>query len=173
MANARSTRTEEGTPYRRQMPVFQAVEANEFGSELAQQLSRVEVVDVEKSDAPFRQVFDPGHPEMQMMMDTFNIQTWDILHEMVDLMNTSRTYEANSNVTETTYKMANQALSWEDNKTFTINNSSAIKGDHEQNTPPTIQRMTATDSGLTGSIAPTNKTEDKASRRYWKVLFKM
>jgi len=109
MANARSTRTEEGTPYRRQMPVFQAVEANEFGSELAQQLSRVEVVDVERSEAPFRQVFDPGHPDAD---DDGYVQypNVDILHEMVDLMNTSRTYEANSNVTETTYKMANQAL---------------------------------------------------------------
>ena len=109
MANARSTRTEEGTPYRRQMPVFQAVEANEFGSELAQQLSRVEVVDVEKSEAPFRQVFDPGHPDAD---DDGYVKypNVDILHEMVDLMNTSRTYEANSNVTETTYKMANQAL---------------------------------------------------------------
>ena len=109
MANARSTRTEEGTPYRRQMPVFQAVQAHEFGSELAQQLSRVEVVDVEKSEAPFRQVFDPGHPDAD---DDGYVKypNVDILHEMVDLMNTSRTYEANSNVTETTYKMANQAL---------------------------------------------------------------
>ena len=109
MANARSTRTEEGTPYRRQMPIFQAVKANEFGSELAQQLSRVEVVDVERSEAPFRQVFDPGHPDAD---DDGYVQypNVDILHEMVDLMNTSRTYEANTNVTETTYKMANQAL---------------------------------------------------------------
>ena len=110
MANARSTRsTEEGVPYRRQMPVFQAVQANSFGSELAQQLSRVEVVDVEKSEAPFRQVFDPGHPDADD--DGYVLYpNVDILHEMVDLMNTSRTYEANTNVTETTYKMANQAL---------------------------------------------------------------
>lgn len=109
MANARSTRTEEGTPYRRQMPVFQAVEANSFGSELAQQMSRVEVVDVERSEAPFRQVFDPGHPDADE--DGYvQYPNVDILHEMVDLMNTSRSYEANSNVTETTYKMANQAL---------------------------------------------------------------
>lgn len=109
MANARSTRTDEGTPYRRQMPVFQAVEANSFGSELAQQLSRVEVVEVECSQAPFREVFDPGHPDADE--DGYvKYPNVDILHEMVDLMNTSRSYEANSNVTETTYKMANQAL---------------------------------------------------------------
>lgn len=28
--------------------------------------------------------------------------------------------------------------------------------------PPTIQRMTAVESGLTGSVAPTNKTGDKS-----------
>ena len=109
MANARSTRTAEGTPYRRQMPIFQAVSANSFGSELAQQLSRVEVVAVERSEAPFRQVFDPGHPDADE--DGYvQYPNVDILHEMVDLMNTSRTYEANTNVAETTYKMANQAL---------------------------------------------------------------
>ena len=109
MANARSTRTEEGTRIVDESAVFQAVKANEFGSELAQQLSRVEVVDVERSEAPFRQVFDPGHPDAD---DDGYVQypNVDILHEMVDLMNTSRTYEANTNVTETTYKMANQAL---------------------------------------------------------------
>ena len=110
MANARSTRsTEGGEPYRRQMPVFQAVKANSFGSELAQQLSRVEVVEVEKSQEPFRQVFDPGHPDADADGYVFYPNV-DILHEMVDLMNTSRTYEANTNVTETTYKMASQAL---------------------------------------------------------------
>lgn len=109
MANARSTRTEAGGPYRRQMPVFQAVKMDEFGSELAQQLSRVSVVDIEKSEKPFRQVFDPGHPDAneEGYVAYPNV---DILHEMVDLMDTSRTYEANTNAAETAYKMASQAL---------------------------------------------------------------
>jgi flagellar basal-body rod protein FlgC len=109
MANARTTRTESGEAYRRQMPVFQAVPADSFGSELAQQLSRVEVVDVQRSQAPFRQVFDPGHPDADE--DGYvSYPNVDILYEMVDLMNTSRTYEANTNVVETTYKMVNQAI---------------------------------------------------------------
>jgi flagellar basal-body rod protein FlgC len=67
------------------------------------------VVEVERSQAPFREVFDPGHPDADE--DGYvKYPNVDILHEMVDLMNTSRSYEANSNVTETTYKMANQAL---------------------------------------------------------------
>ena len=51
-----------------------AVEANELVRNLRSNFT-VEVVDVEKSDAPFRQVFDPVI-QMQMMMAMFNIQTW-------------------------------------------------------------------------------------------------
>ena len=60
----------------------------------------------------------------------------EILHEMVDLMNTSRTYEANSNVTETTYKMANQALIGKIIK-LSINNSGAIKKERSEQFHPT------------------------------------
>jgi flagellar basal-body rod protein FlgC len=109
MANARSTNSVDGEPYRRQMPVFEAVKADPFGSELAQQLSRVSVVDVVESQADFRQVFDPGHPDADAdgYVEYPNV---DILREMVDLMTTSRSYDANTNVVETTYKMASQAL---------------------------------------------------------------
>ena len=109
MANARSTRTEDGGPYRRQMPVFQAVPADSFGSELAQKLSRVSVVDVVESQEDFRQVFDPGHPDADE--DGYvQYPNVDIMKEMVDLMTTHRTYEANTNVVDTTYKMASMAL---------------------------------------------------------------
>ena len=109
MANARSTKTEDGGPYRRQMPVFQAVPADTFGSELAQQLSRVSVVDVVESQEDFRQVFDPGHPDADE--DGYvQYPNVDIMKEMVDLMTTHRTYEANTNVVDTTYKMASMAL---------------------------------------------------------------
>ena len=109
MANARSTRTEDGGPYRRQMPVFQAVPADSFGSELAQQLSRVSVVDVVESQEDFRQVFDPGHPDADE--DGYvQYPNVDIMKEMVDMMTTHRTYEANTNVVDTTYKMASMAL---------------------------------------------------------------
>ena len=109
MANARSTRTEDGEPYRRQMPVFEAVKIDDFGSELAQQLSRVSVIDIKDSQQDFRKVFDPGHPDANDEGYVLYPNV-DILHEMVDLMDTSRTYEANTNATETAYKMATQAI---------------------------------------------------------------
>ena len=109
MANARSTRTEDGEPYRRQMPVFQAVDMNDFGSELEQKLSRVSVVEIKESQQDFRAVFDPGHPDANEEGYVMYPNV-DILHEMVDLMDTSRTYEANTNAVETSYKMAQQAM---------------------------------------------------------------
>jgi flagellar basal-body rod protein FlgC len=91
------------------MPVFQAIKADFFGSELEQQMLRVFVVDVVESQEDFRQVFDPGHPDAD---DDGYVKypNVDILREMVDLITTSRSYDANTNVAETTYKMAAQAL---------------------------------------------------------------
>ena len=100
VANARSTRTEEGTPYRRQMLMFQAVEANEFGFNCATVIA-CGSCGCRTVRCAFSSGFDPGHPDAD---DDGYVQypNVDILHEMVDLMNTSRTYEANTNVTETT-----------------------------------------------------------------------
>jgi len=109
LANARSTRADGADPYQRQMPVFQAVEVDSFGSELTQKLSRVAVVDVQSSKEPYKQVFDPGHPDAGE--DGFvKYPNVDVLREMVDLMTTSRSYDANTNAIETACKMANQAL---------------------------------------------------------------
>ena len=90
MANARTTRTEDGGPYKRQM-------------------ARVQVVGVEESAEPPVLVHDPGHPDAdeEGYVAYPNV---NILEEMVDLMTTSRTFEANANVIEVTEMMATQAL---------------------------------------------------------------
>ena len=110
IANARSTSSlQDGEPYRRHMPVFKSVVHDPFGSQLDRNLSRVEVVDIEKSQAPFRQVFDPSHPDADEE-GYVRYPNVDILYEMVDMMTTSRSYEANTSAVETTYQMANLAL---------------------------------------------------------------
>ena len=109
IANARSTSTEAGEPYRRKMPVFKAITHNPFGSEIDKNLSRVEVVDIAKSQEDFRQVFDPAHPDADEE-GYVRYPNVDILYEMVDMMTTSRGYEANTSAVETTYQMANLAL---------------------------------------------------------------
>ena len=109
IANARSTSTETEEPYRRKMPVFKAITHNPFGSEIDKNLSRVEVVDIAKSQEDFRQVFDPAHPDADEE-GYVRYPNVDILYEMVDMMTTSRGYEANTSAAETTYQMANLAL---------------------------------------------------------------
>ena len=109
IANARSTSSHEGEPYRRKMPIFKSIASDPFGNAIDRSLNRVEVVDIEKSEAPFRQVFDPAHPDADD--DGYvNYPNVDLLYEMVDMMTTSRTYEANTNAVETTYQIANFAL---------------------------------------------------------------
>lgn len=108
MANARTTRTPEGGPYVRQLPVLQAV-SNDFGSELDRELSRVEVADVVDSTEPFVLVYEPGHPDADAS-GYVRFPNVDVLKEMVDLMTTARTYEANTNVVDVTKRLAMAAI---------------------------------------------------------------
>lgn len=108
MANARTTRTDEGGPYQRRMPVFKTEAIDRFGNELEQKLGAVEVTEVRTLNEVER-VFDPTHPDADA--DGFvAYPAINILEEMVDLMTTARTYEANLKVLSTTQQMANQAI---------------------------------------------------------------
>lgn len=109
MANARSTRTENGEgPYQRKLTVFQSESLN-FDDELGAAMERVHVTDVVESDDPPTLVYDPGHPDADE--DGYvAYPNVNILEEMVDMMTTSRMYEANSNVVRTTRKLADSAL---------------------------------------------------------------
>jgi len=109
MANARTTRTEEGGPYRKQMPLFEAVRDDPFGSDLDRAMARVEVIGVIESNDPPVMVHDPGHPDADA--DGYvAYPNVNVLEEMVDMMTTARTYEANANVLDVTDSMANTAL---------------------------------------------------------------
>jgi flagellar basal-body rod protein FlgC len=109
MANARTTRTEEGGPYKKQMPLLEAVRDEPFGSEMDRAMSRVEVMGVVESEDPPVMVHDPGHPDADAE-GYVAYPNVNVLEEMVDLMTTARTYEANANVLEMTDMMANTAL---------------------------------------------------------------
>ncbi|MEZ4239383.1 MAG: flagellar basal body rod protein FlgC [Myxococcota bacterium] len=110
LANARTTRTEDGAgPYQRRMPVFEAQQLDPFGSALDRELASVQVTDVALDERPGRAVYDPGHPDADA--DGFVLYpAVDVMNEMVDLMTTSRSYEANANVVDTTRELAMRAL---------------------------------------------------------------
>jgi len=109
MANSRTTRTAEGGPYQRRVPVFRAVEVDPFGDEFDRAAARVEVEGIQTDGRAPQRVFDPSHPDAgpdgYVLMPDINV-----MQEMVDLMTTSRTYEANASAVEATRDMALRAL---------------------------------------------------------------
>jgi len=109
MANARTTRTPEGGPYQRRVPVFRAVEIDPFGDELERAVARVEVDGIQTDGRAPQRIYDPSHPDAgadgYVLMPDINV-----MQEMVDMMTTSRTYEANASAVEATRDMALRAL---------------------------------------------------------------
>jgi len=108
LANARTTRTPEGGPYVRKLPLIESV-GRDFGSELERNLAWAQISEVSEATDPFEIVYDPTHPhaDAQGYVKYPNV---NILNEMVDMMTTARTYEANVNVVETTKSMAHTAI---------------------------------------------------------------
>ncbi len=89
MANAHSTQTNEGGPYRRQDVVF-ATDPLDAGKD---GLEGVKVSTVIKDESPFKMVYDPVHPDANS--DGFvAMPNVNIIEEMVNMMMASRAYEA-------------------------------------------------------------------------------
>lgn len=98
IANAHTTRTTEGGPFRRQQVSFATVVDDAIQRDDAPQLqlAGVQVVGVSADPSEFPRVYQPGHPDAGP--DGFvafpNVQ---VATEMVDLIAASRAYEANLN----------------------------------------------------------------------------
>ncbi|HDM70836.1 MAG: flagellar basal body rod protein FlgC [Thermotoga sp.] len=105
IANAETTRTPEGGPYRRKIPIFaEYVRRYMEGKEI----KGVKVAKIVEDDS-YRLVYDPDHPDADengyVKMPNVNV-----LREMVDLINAQRAYEANVSVFNAVKMMANSAL---------------------------------------------------------------
>ena len=87
IANASSTKTPEGGPYRRKDVLFKTVMFGESAG-------GVEVPQVVEDQAPFRSVYDPGHPDADKK-GYVSYPNINVLTEMVNLMTAQRSYEAN------------------------------------------------------------------------------
>ena len=111
LANAQSTGSPDGGPYRRQDVVLRSVGGDSFGSFLSGEhaASAVEVARVVSDDAAPRQVYDPGHPHAD---DSGHVAmpNIDVMSEMVDLMSATRAYEANIAAIDATRRVLNAAL---------------------------------------------------------------
>lgn len=110
IANAQTTRSTDGGPYRRQVVTFEA--------QLAQRLARggqgaaptgVKVAAISTDPTPGQKIYDPRHPDADaqgmLTMPNVNVST-----EMVDLITASRTYEANLSVVKAARQMAQKTI---------------------------------------------------------------
>jgi len=110
LANAQTTRTAEGGPYRRKDPVF---EAQPFSQVLSQTmeapLHKVVVTDVISDQKAPKLVYQPDHPDANAegFVAYPNINT---MEEMVNMITASRTFEANVTAIQTTRNMMQKAL---------------------------------------------------------------
>ncbi len=108
LANARTTRTDDGGPYQRKLPVFESRSIDPFGDLLERELSSVEVTQLDTVEGE-RLVFEPNHPDANE--DGYvAYPDIDMLSEMVDMMTASRSYAANARAVDTTREMALKAL---------------------------------------------------------------
>ena len=108
LANANTTRTADGGPYRRKNVVLEQQGGGGFASALAR-ASGVQVSAIVEDPTPPRRVYDPGHPDADadgyVEMPNVNPVT-----EMVDLITASRAYEANVTAMQTAKQMFTKTL---------------------------------------------------------------
>lgn len=110
LANAQSTETPEGGPYRRKDVVFSSAPVSgSFNEILKDKLNEVKVVEIINDQRPFKSVYDPYHPNADQNGYVYYPNV-NIIEEMVNLMSATRSYEANVSVIKATKSMAMKAL---------------------------------------------------------------
>lgn len=114
LANINSTRTPLGGPYRRKDVFFSSAPTNRTFKDLITQemegdLPGVNVTSIVEDMRPFKKVYDPTHPDADqngyLLLPNVNI-----MEEMINMISSSRSYEANITALNTTKNMALKAL---------------------------------------------------------------
>jgi flagellar basal-body rod protein FlgC len=112
LANARTTRTAAGGPYKRLDPVFEAVGLDQSRGVIATQggVSEVRVAGIKEDTRPGMMVYEPGHPDAnaQGYVEYPNVNA---VEEMVNMITASRAYEAGVTSIESVKQMGQSALS--------------------------------------------------------------
>jgi len=107
IANANTTRTPEGGPYRRRTVTFSTV-LSELSADGERQLPEVRAVMGRSNEPPLR-IFNPDHPDADstghVLAPNINVAT-----EMIDMIAAARAYEANLAAIKNFKSMVNKAL---------------------------------------------------------------
>ena len=109
LANAETTRTQEGGPYRRKDVVFQSSTFGDAMQSAATRNEGVEVAGVIDDMTPFDRRYEPGHPDADEdgYVSYPNVKP---MEEMVNTMMAARSYEANIAAISIVKTMINRTL---------------------------------------------------------------
>jgi len=131
IANAHTTKTADGTPYRRQVAVVTSQDASAFESAYAQASMDTEfsnifdetgvgyqgrgaaVQGVAEDQSDFNWIYDPSHPDAMKEGPRAGYvakPNVNIIEEMTSMMMATRAYEANATTVEAAKSMAMKAL---------------------------------------------------------------
>ena len=114
IANAETTQTPEGGPYKRRDPLLSAqTDREEFGEILENALDEhvqgVQVMDIVEDQRPPRMVYNPSHPQANadgyVAMPNVNP-----VNEMANMISAQRSYEANVSAMGAAKAMAQKAI---------------------------------------------------------------
>ncbi len=107
LANVNTTRTAEGGPYRRKVPVFAEMLDKTIGG--YEDTGGVRVVEIAEDDTPPRLAYQPDHPDAggEGYVAFPNV---NVVREMADMLTASRAYEANLAVADAARNMWAGAL---------------------------------------------------------------
>lgn len=117
LANVNTTRTENGTPYRRKVVSFQEKGVDRFDRYLTESRKRgshigngVKVVEVtEDTTSDFIMEYDPSHPDADEN-GYVSYPNVNLVTEMTNLIDASRAYEANITAFDSAKAMAQAGL---------------------------------------------------------------
>ena len=107
LANVNTTRTADGGPYRRKVPVFAEMLDKTIGG--YEDIGGVRVVEIAEDDTPPRLAYQPDHPDAdgEGYVAFPNV---NVVREMADMLTASRAYEANLAVADAARNMWAGAL---------------------------------------------------------------
>jgi flagellar basal-body rod protein FlgC len=117
LANAQTTKGADGQPYRRKEVVLQEISQGGFGAQLTAAMGTgaksrpggVEVAEIATDQTAGKMVYDPSHPDANAQ-GYVQMPNVDTVTEMVDLIDSSRAYEANVTAMQASKQMFTKTL---------------------------------------------------------------
>lgn len=109
IANAKTTRTEDGGPYRRRDVVFKEVMLPKLNKNDAKEAPAVAVDKILEAEDDTILKYEPGHPDADEngYVEYPNIS---VVKEMVNMITSTKSYEANATSVKSAKDMAKKAL---------------------------------------------------------------